>query len=80
MIVVYHKGTVVYAYKGIFNCNLNHDWTGGVLVDFEKVVDRCIRSQSVNVQPAPSTNRGNRDILGLAFDKNSPYNYFDNCR
>ena len=34
MIVAYHKGTIVYAYKGIFNYNIDHayDWNGGVLV------------------------------------------------
>ena len=55
MIVAYHKGTIVYAYKGIFNYNIDHDWTGGVLVDYKKIVDKCTRSGSPNVQPAPSS-------------------------
>ena len=79
MIVAYHRGTIVYAYKGIFNYNIDHDWTGGVLVDFKKIVDRCTRSGSPNVQPAPSTDNGDRRLLGLGFDKVSPYNYLDNC-
>ena len=73
MIVAYHKGTIVYAYKGIFNYNIDHDWTGGVIVDFKKIVDKCTRSDSQNVQPAPSSSSNDRRLLGLAFDKVSPY-------
>ena len=47
MTVAYHKGTIVYAYKGIFNYNIDHDWTGGVLVDYKKIVDKCHRSDSL---------------------------------
>ena len=78
MIVAYHKGTIVYAYKGIFNYNIDHDWTGGVLVDFEVIIDKCTK-RSLNVQPAPSSNGGDRTLLGLAFDKVSPYQYLSNC-
>ena len=76
MMVAYHKGTVVYAYKGIFNYNIDYDWTGGVLFDHKKIADNCARNQ--NIQPAPSalTDPG---LLGLAFDKKSPYNFFLNC-
>ena len=77
MIVAYHKGTIVYAYKGIFNYNIDHDWTGGVLVDFTKIVDSCSKNQ--NIQPAPSSHSKNREMLGLAFDKTTPYNYLHNC-
>ena len=79
MIVAYHKGTIVYAYKGIFNYNIDHDWTGGVLVDFKKIVDKCTRSGSPNVQPAPYSSQRDRRLFGLAFDKVSPYNYFYHC-
>ena len=79
MIVAYHKGTIVYAYKKIFNYNIDHDWTGGVLVDFKKIIDTCTRSGSPNVQPAPSINSGDHKLLGLGFDKVSPYNYVSNC-
>ena len=75
MIVAYHKGTIVYAYKGIFNYNIDHDWTGGVLFDFKKIVDKC--SKNLNIQPAPSA-QTNPD-LGLAFDKRSPHNHLYNC-
>ena len=76
MIVAYHKGTIVYAYKGIFNYNIDHDWSGGVLVDYKKITDNCKNSK--NTHPAPSTN-SDRKFLGLAFDKHSPYNYLGNC-
>ena len=79
MIVAYHKGTIVYAYKGIFNYNIDHDWTGGVLVDFKKIVDKCTHSHSQNVQPAPSTHSKNYEMLGIAFDKRTPYDYLVNC-
>ena len=79
MIVAYHKGTIVYAYKGIFNYNIDHDWTGGVLVDFKKIIDKCTRSGSPNVQPAPSSHNKDHRLLGLAFDKVSPHNYLRNC-
>ena len=76
MIVAYHKGIIVYAYKGAFNYNIDHDWTGGVLVNFTKIIDRCGRN--IDIQPAPSA-QTNPNLLGLAFDKRSPYNYHSNC-
>ena len=76
MIVAYHKGTIVYAYKAIFNYNIDHDWTGGVLVDFKKIVDKCTKSGSPNV---PSSHNKNPRLLGLAFDKLSPYDCLVNC-
>ena len=79
MIVAYREGTIVYAYKGVFNYNIDHDWTGGVLVDFKKITDTCTSSGSPNVQPAPSAHGGDRNLLGLAFDKRSPYDYVGNC-
>ena len=79
MIAAYHKGTIVYAYKGIYNYNIDHDWTGGVLVDFKKIIDKCTKRGSPNVQPAPSINHKDYRLLGLAFDKVSPYNYMGNC-
>ena len=74
MIVAYHKGTVVYAYKGLFNRNIDYDWTGGILLDFEKIIDKCDNYYNA-VQPAPQNNL----IIGLAFDKQSPYDYKANC-
>ena len=73
MIVAYHKGTVVYAYKGLFNKNIDSNWTGGILLDFKMIVDRC--NSNNGVQPAP----GSIVFRGLQFDKASPYNYKRNC-
>ena len=39
MIVAYHKGTVVYAYKGLFNRNIDYNWSGAILLDFVTDVD-----------------------------------------
>jgi len=72
MIVAYHNTTLVYAYKGIFNRNIDYDWSGGILLDFKKIVDKC--RQNNGVQPAPFTN-----IPGIAFDKFTSYNYYINC-
>ena len=73
MIVAYHKGTVVYAYKGLFNRNIDHNWSGAILLDFVKIVDKCTSQNGV--QPAPE----NTIAIGLTFDKASPYAYKFNC-
>ena len=70
MIAAYHNKNVVWAYKGWFNWNIDHDWTGGVLVEPVQVVDNCLRTDhSVGKPPAPSTEGGDRRLLGIAFDK-----------
>ena len=69
MIVAYHKGTVVYAYKGLFNRNIGHNWSGAILLDFKKIKDNCTNAK--DFQPAPQ----NGLVIGLTFDKASPYNY-----
>ena len=51
MIVAYHKGTVVYAYKGLFNRNIDYNWSGAILLDSVKIADQCkVRN---GVQPGP---------------------------
>ena len=51
MIVAYHKGTAVYTYKGLFNRNIDYDWSGAILLDSVKIADQCkVRN---GVQPAP---------------------------
>ena len=72
MIVAYHNTHVVYAYKGLFNRNIDYDWSGGILLDFKKIVDKCTNKNGV--QPAPAAHH----IRGISFDKNSPYNYYYN--
>ena len=73
MIVAYHNSHVVYAYKGLFNRNIDYDWSGGILLDFKKIVDKCTRSNGVQPAPLP------RSIPGITFDKHSPYDYSNNC-
>ena len=71
---------VVWAYKGWFNWNIDHDWTAGVLVEPVQVVDTCtLTDWSVGKPPAPSASGGDRRILGIAFDKHSPDKYLVNC-
>ena len=72
MIVAYHNTHVVYAYKGLFNRNIDYDWSGGILLDFKKTVDKCTKNNGI--QPAPIT-----PITAIAFDKSSPYLYAYNC-
>ena len=80
MIAAYHNKNVVWAYRGWFNWNIDHDWTGGVLVEPVQVVDNCPRTDhSLGKPPAPSTNSGDRQLLGIAFDKHSPDKYLVNC-
>ena len=73
MIVAYHNSHVVYAYKGLFNRNIDYDWSGGILLDFKQILDKCTQKNSI--QPAPAANF----IPGITFDKWSPYNYYHNC-
>jgi len=73
MIVAYHKETVVYAYKGLLNRNIDYNWSGAILLDFVKIVDKCTSNNGV--QPAPENNL----VIGLTFDKVTPYNYKRNC-
>ena len=66
MIVAYHYSTTVYAYKGTFNRNLDHDWTGATLLgNVRAITDKCIRSVERNV-PVPAQEN---DLTGMVFDK-----------
>ena len=75
MIVAYHKGTMIFAYKGYFNRNIDHHWTGAILLDAKKVIDLCQGNNGV--PPAPGVHVSG--IFGLNFDKASPTNYVYNC-
>ena len=75
MIVAYHKGTIVYAYKGYFNCNIDRHWVGAILIKPTKVIDRCSRKNGTPPTPSIHTT----GIFGLNFDKVTPYNYSVNC-
>ena len=76
MIVAYHKGTTVYAYKGDFNYNIDHYWTGAILHNAKKLIDYCTTGSN-GVPPAPSVHYSG--IFGLNFDKITPNNYYVNC-
>ena len=75
MIVGYHKGTVVFAYKGFFNRNIDYHWTGAMLLDAKKVIDKCTTQNGV--PPAPGVHISG--IFGINFDKHSPTNHYHNC-
>ena len=72
MIVAYHDTDLVYAYKGIFNRNIDYDWSGGILLNFIMIVDEC--TASTGVQPAPAAD----SVPGITFDKRTPYDYYGN--
>ena len=76
MIVAYHNKRVVYAYRGKFNRNIDSDWTGGILLDHHMCVDHCGRLNGIRPAPSDAANRDNR-LFGIAFDKESPDNYYD---
>ena len=70
MIVAYHNTAIVYAYKGIFNRNIDYHWSGGILLHFKMIVDKCTANNGV--QPAPAVD----SIPGITFDKKTPYSYY----
>jgi hypothetical protein len=80
MIVAYRNKTPRFAYKGWFNYNIDCNWRGGILVEPKKILDQCtFTSHTANKEPAPSAHKGDRRLLGIAFDKRSPTNYLVNC-
>ena len=65
MIAAYHNGRLVYAYKGTFNMNIDHNWPGATLLPpVSRVVDHCTRSGTGVPIPVQY-----RDLSGLVFDK-----------
>ena len=65
MIAAYHYSTMVYAYKGTFNRNLDHDWTGATLLgNVRAIIDECTR-YSTDV-PTPIEEN---DLTGMVFSK-----------
>ena len=79
MFAAYHEEHVVYAYKATFNKNLDCDWTGGVFVDYVKVVDYCKYNNGVQPYPSTALAGGDLSMLGLNFDKTTPYDLHRNC-
>ena len=70
MIVAYNNKQVVYAYKGVFNRNIDYDWTGAILMVHKKIIDLCRNNNDVHPNPV------NMWVPGIAFNKRTAYNYF----
>ena len=70
MIVAYHNKRVVYAYKGMFNRNIDYDWTGAILMVHSKIIDLCSNNNDVHPNPV------NVWVPGIAFNKRTAYTYF----
>ena len=70
MIVAYHNKRVVYAYKRVFNRNIDYDWIGAILMVHSKIIDLCRYNNNVHPNPV------NVWIPGIAFNKDTAYNYF----
>ena len=71
MIAAYHEKELVFAWKGIFNWNIDKDWTGGYLFEYTKVEDKCTLSKTL--PPMPNTYSKANNILGLIFAKRGTY-------
>ena len=69
MIVAYHNKQVVYAYKGVFNRNIDYHWTGAILMVHTKITDACTSNNGVHPNPL------NVYIPGIAFNKDQAYSY-----
>ena len=66
MIAAYHNGILVYAYKGTFNRNIDHHWSGGTLLSpVTRIVDGCTRYNNQGPTPLPANT-----LTGLIFGKN----------
>ena len=80
MIVAYRNKGARWAYKGWFNYNIDYNWRGGILVEPKKILDQCTWTDwTSGIAPAPSAApTSDRRILGIAFDKRSPTNFFLN--
>ena len=46
MIVAYHNSHLVYAYKGLFNRNIDYDWSGGILLDLRRLLTSVQRTMA----------------------------------
>ena len=70
IIVAYPNKIVVYAYKGVFNRNIDYDWSGVILLDHTKIIDKC-RSKNY-IHPYPM----NTYIPGIVFNKYTAFSYY----
>ena len=63
MIVANLNKQVIYAYKGVFNRNIDYDWSGGYLMAHTQVIDKC-HSSYQGTRPNPV-----KSLPGIAFSK-----------
>ena len=63
MIVAYLNKRIIYAYKGVFNRNIDYDWSGGFLIAYTRITDTC----SYNSGSSPNPVKGS--LSGIAFNK-----------
>lgn len=65
MIAAYRSGTLMYAYKGAFNRNIDSNWPGGVLLPpVTQIADNC--NYNCRKEPTPAEQG---DLSGLVFEK-----------
>ena len=69
MIVAYHHKRVIYSYKGVFNRNIDHDWSGGILMAQTMIIDQCRTSNGIHPNPV------NGHVVGITFNKLHAYDY-----
>ena len=62
MIVAHHNKEVIYAYKGVFNRNIDHDWSGGFLMAPTWIIDNCHYNKGYIPNPVKS-------LPGIAFNR-----------
>ena len=70
MIVAYLNKRVIYAYKGVFNPSIDYNWTGGILVAYSQIIDKCYYDRGHSPKPVIKDS-----LLGIAFNKKD-HNYF----
>ena len=75
MTAAYHDKSVVFAWKGIINAQLDSSWEGAILNNPVSLVDSCT-STSI---PEPNGPDGDHRYAGLTFNKANNYNYQGNC-
>ena len=68
MIVAYIYKAVMYAYKGLFNRQIDYDWTGGFLFAYRRIIDNCYYNSGTSPNPMMGS------LSGIAFNK-----FQDNC-
>eukprot|EP00042_Codosiga_hollandica_P037572 m.297961 g.297961 ORF g.297961 m.297961 type:complete len:231 (-) comp55171_c0_seq16:89-781(-) len=76
MIVAYHEGSIIYAYKGSINSLIDSSWQGSILLSPTRLVDKCLAS--IGAPPEPECGDPHA-ICGLTFDKTNPGVYTGNC-